>query len=132
MGGSQGLSWSTLGYTLERCGALFRWLQRRPGIEMDPDLSGDFKLSRRERAAESSMVKGTSMTFDQALCLFQAMPVSIPIELRNRVIIALLITTGIRVAALVTLRGKHVNTHTRWINQDPREVSTKYGKHIHT
>ena len=132
LGGSQRLSWSTLGHTLDRCGALFRWLQRRPGFEMDPDLPGYFKLSRRERAAESSMVKGTSMTFDQALCLFQAMPASIPIELRNRAIIALLITTGIRVAALVTLRAKHVNTHTRWINQDPREVSTKFGKHIRT
>jgi len=132
LGGSQGLSSSTLAHTLDRCGAFFRWLQRRPGIQMDPDLPGYFKLSRRERAAGSSMVKETSLTFDQALCLFAAMPASTPIEFRNRAIIAMFITTGIRVAALVTLRGKHVNTQTRWINQDPREVSTKFGKHIRT
>jgi site-specific recombinase XerD len=132
LGGSRGLSKSTVVHTVDRCGAFFKWLQRRPDFQMDLDLPGYFKLSRRERAAESSMVKGTSLTFDQTLCLFQAMPASTPIELRNRANIALLITTGIRVAALVTLRGKHVNTHTRWINQDPREVSTKFGKHIRT
>ncbi|MCY0151670.1 site-specific integrase [Hoeflea alexandrii] len=99
---------------------------------MDPDLPGYFKLSRKERAAESSMVKGTSLNFDQALCLFMAMPASTPIEVRNRAVIAMLTTTGIRVAALVTLRGKHVNIMTRWINQDPREVNTKFSKHIHT
>jgi integrase len=54
----------------------------------------------------------------------------IPIEIRNRAIIALLNTTGIRVAALRTLRGKHVNIWTRCIKQDPCEVSTKFGKHI--
>ncbi|MCY0149403.1 site-specific integrase [Hoeflea sp. G2-23] len=132
LGGSRGLSKSTVVHTLDRCGAFFKWLQRRPDFQMDPDLPGYFKLSRRERAAESSMVKGTSLTFDQTLCLFQAMPASTPIELRNRAVIGLLITTGIRVAALITLRGKHVNTHTRWVNQDPREVSTKFDKHIRT
>ncbi len=45
-------------------------------------------------------------------------------------IIAVLNTTGIRVAALRTLRGKHVNIWTRCIKQDPCEVSTKFGKHI--
>ena len=128
--GDLGLSWSTVLHTLNFGGTFFTWLQRRPGIAMDPDLPGYFKLSRRERAAESSMVKGTRLTFDQALGLFTAMPASTPIELRNRAIIALLITTGIRVAALITLRGKHVNTMTRWINQDPREVNTKFSKHV--
>jgi site-specific recombinase XerC len=130
--GDLGLSWSTLGHTLDRCGAFFTWFQRRPGIEMDPDLPGYFKLSRKERSAESSAAKGTSLTFDQALCMFAAMPNSTPIELRNRAVIAMFITTGIRVSALVTLRGKHANIHTRWINQDPREVNTKFGKHIRT
>ncbi len=132
LGGSQGLSWSTVLHTLDRCGGLFRWLQRRPGFEMDPDLPGYFKMSRRERAAEAGMVKGTSLTFDQALYLFATMPVTGPIELRDRAIVAMFIVTGIRVAALITLGGKHVNMHTRWINQDPREVSTKFAIHIRT
>ena len=130
--GRKGLSRSTIVHTLDRCRAVFKWLQRRPDIRMDPDLPGYFKPSRRERAAESSMVKGTSLNFDQALCIFKAMPQSRPLELRNRAIIAMLIVTGLRIAALITLRGKHVNPHTRWINQDPREVNTKLDKPIRT
>ncbi len=131
--GSLGLSRSTVLHTLDRCRAFFRWLQRRPDIRMDPDLPGYFKLSRDERAAENGMVKGTSLNYHQALCLFAAMPQSSPVELRNRAIISMFIVTGIRVAALITLRGKHVNTQTRWINQDPRDgVKTKRGKHIRT
>lgn len=126
------LSKSTVVHTLNRCGAFFKWLQHRPGIDLDPDLAGYFRLSRKERVAEKSEVKGTSLTFDQALCLFAAMPETTPIELRNRAIVAMFVTTGIRVAALITLRGKHVNMQTRWVNQDPREVSTKMGKHIRT
>ncbi len=130
--GVLGLGRSTVSHTLDRCSAFFRWLKRRPGIDMDPDLPGYFKLSRKERLAESGMVKGTSLNFDQALQIFAAMTGSGPIELRNRAIVAMFIVTGIRIAALITLRGKHVNTHTRWINQDPREVDTKLGKNIRT
>lgn len=119
-------------HTLNRCGSFFRWLKRRPGIDTDPDLPGYFKLSRKERLAESSVVKGTSLNFDQALQVFAAITGSGPIELRNRAIVATFIVKGIRIAALITLRGKHVNTQTRWINQDPREVNTKLGKHIRT
>lgn len=132
MGDSMALSRSTVLHTLDRCGAFFKWLQRQPDVRMHPDLPGYFKLSRKERASEAGMAKGTSLTFDHALRAFLAMPRSTPIELRNRAIIAMFIVTGMRIAALITLRGKHVNMQTRWINQDPREVDTKLGKHIRT
>ncbi|MBV2145054.1 tyrosine-type recombinase/integrase [Falsochrobactrum sp. TDYN1] len=130
--GRGALSSSTVSHTLDRCRAFFDWLQRQPGVEIHPDLAGYFSLSRRERAVEASTVKGTSLTFDQALCIFTVMTSANPVELRNRAIVAMFIVTGIRIAALVTLLGKHVNIRTRWINQDPREVDTKLGKHIRT
>src|SRR5699024_1059719 len=106
--------------------------QRQTDTERRTDLAGYFSLSRRERAIEASAVKGTSLTFNQALCIFSAIPNSNPIELRNRAIVAMFIVTGMRIAALITLRGKHVNIRTRWVNQDPREVNTKLSKHIRT
>lgn len=130
--GRGGLSSSTVSHTLDRCRAFIEWLQRQSDVDIHADLAGYFSLSRRERAKEASTVKGTRLTFDQGLCIFKAMPSSNPVELRNRAIIAMFIVTGIRIAALITLRGKHVNTRTRWINQDPREVDTKLGKHIRT
>lgn len=126
------LSHSTVAHILWHGGAFFRWFVKRPDVKIDPDLPGYFNLSRREKGAESSAVKGTSLTFDMVVCIFAAMPASNPVEIRNRAIIAMFATTGIRVAALSTLRGKHVNIDTRWINQDPREVDTKFGKHIRT
>lgn len=126
------LSISTVSHTLDRCRAFIQWLQRQSDTKTHADLAGYFSLSRRERVIEANTVKGTSLTFDQALCIFSAMPITNPIELRNRAIIAMFIVTGIRIAALVTLRGKHVNIRTRWINQDPREVDTKLSKHIRT
>ncbi len=130
--GQGALSISTVSHTLDRCRAFIQWLQRQSDTKLPADLAGYFSLSRRERVIEANTVKGTSLTFDQALCIFSAMPITNPIELRNRAIVAMFITTGMRIAALVSLRGKHVNNRTRWINQDPREVDTKFGKTIRT
>jgi integrase len=130
--GGDGLSPSTVAHTLDRCEAFFNWFKRRPGIEIDEDLPGYFNLSKNERALAAAMVKDISLTFDQAISIFFAMPATTPIDVRNRAIVAMFITTGMRISALISLRGKHVNVRTRWINQDPREVDTKQGKHIRT
>ena len=130
--GDDNLTGGTIGHILNRCSAFFVWLGRQPGVTFEPDLPGYFRLSRKERAAADSAVKGTRLTFDQALCMFTGMPRSSPLELRNRAIVAMFITTGIRIGALISLRGKHVNMATRWINQDQREVDTKNSKRIRT
>lgn len=41
-------------------------------------------------------------------------------------------TTGVRVAALVSLRKKRVELVEKSVTQNPREVATKFGKHIDT
>ncbi|MBK8456422.1 MAG: site-specific integrase [Phyllobacteriaceae bacterium] len=131
-GESGRLSPSTVTHTLWHGGAFFRWLSARPGVKIDPHLPGYFNLSRREQRVAADAVKGAGLTFDQAACIFREMLSATPTEKRNRSIFALFIVTGMRIGALVTLRGKHVNMDTRWINQDPREVDTKDGKHIRT
>jgi site-specific recombinase XerC len=52
--------------------------------------------------------------------------------MRDRAVFALLCLTGIRVAALTSLRVKHVNLADKSVTQNPREVATKFGKHIDT
>ena len=128
----EALSRSTLIHTLQRCGAFYSWLNKRPGVKLERDLPGYFHLSRKELAAAASDAKGTDLTYDLALCIFSGMPGSHALDIRNRAIVAFFICTGIRVAALISLRGRHVNMRTRWVNQDPREVDTKNGKHIRT
>lgn len=130
--GEESLSFSTVSHSLSHCSAFFGWLARQPGIRLQTDLPGYFSLTRREGASETGMARETELTFNLALCLFKDMPRSTPLEQRNRAIVALIIVSGIRVAALVTLRGRHVNIDTRWINQDPKEVATKLSQRIRT
>ena len=55
-----------------------------------------------------------------------------PREKRDKVVFALLCLTGIRVAALISLRIKHVDLEEKSVTQNPREVATKFGKRIDT
>jgi integrase len=128
----EGLSRSTVLHILDRCEAFFQCFKRQPSVGIDGDLPGYFNSSRHERTSASGMAKEISLTFDEALRIFQNMPSTSAVELRNKAIVAMFIVTGMRISALISLRGRHVNIHTRWINQDPREVHTKGDKHIRT
>ena len=55
-----------------------------------------------------------------------------PRQMRDRAVFALLFLTGVRVAALVSLKVKHINLAETSVMQDPREVATKFGKRIDT
>ncbi|MCR9195819.1 MAG: site-specific integrase [Hyphomonas sp.] len=108
----------------------FDRLAKQERVKLPRDLGGYFQLKKRERRLASLAVKGTELSFAQAVSIFRVMPGSDGIELRNKAIIALLLMTGIRVDALASLRGKHVDVRSWWINQLPPEVRTKHDKHI--
>jgi LSD1 subclass zinc finger protein len=130
--GGKTISRSTMVHTLQRCKAFFTWLERQPNANIELDLAGYFNLARKEYAAAATETKGTELTYDIAMTIFKGMSQVTPLEIRNRAMIAFLISTGIRVSALVSLCGQHVNIRTRWINQDPETVDTKDDKHIRT
>jgi len=52
--------------------------------------------------------------------------------MRDKALFALLCLTGIRIAALVSLRIKHIDLVEKSASQNPREVATKFGKSIDT
>jgi integrase len=60
------------------------------------------------------------------------MPASALRKMRDRTVFALFCLTGIRVAALTSLRIKHVDLVEKSVMQNPREVATKFGKRIDT
>ena len=68
----------------------------------------------------------------QAKRALSMMPATTPREMRDRAIFSLLCLTGIRVAALVSLRIKHVDPAEKSVTQNPREVATKFGRSIDT
>lgn len=60
------------------------------------------------------------------------MPEGTARQMRDKAVFALLSLTGIRVAALVSLRIKHIDLEEKSADQNPREVATKFGKLIDT
>ncbi|MEM7238762.1 MAG: tyrosine-type recombinase/integrase, partial [Pseudomonadota bacterium] len=110
------------------------WLSQQDGFRSrikaaDADY---FNLSRRDKAEARAAPPRAAPSVNQAKRALAAMPVATPRELRNKGVFALLCLTSIRVAALVSLRIKHVDLTEKSVTQDPREVATKFGKRIDT
>lgn len=124
------LSLPTVDRNLGHCRRFFTWLGRQDGVTLEPDLPGYFRLKLRERRLLNHAAKETDFSIAQALSLFRLMPDTDPIDFRNKAMIALLIMTGIRVDALASLRGKHVDVRSYWINQAPPGARTKHDKPV--
>ncbi|MHC4322489.1 MAG: site-specific integrase, partial [Planctomycetota bacterium] len=67
-------------------------------------------------------------TIEQIKHVIETMPSDTDIEKRNKALIAFTILTGARDKAISTLKLKHVDISERCINQDAREVETKFSK----
>jgi integrase len=60
------------------------------------------------------------------------MPVGTEIERRNRALVAFTLLTGARDSAIASLKVKHVDLIAGSVNQDAREVKTKFSKTFNT
>ena len=110
------------------------WLSQQEGFRSrikaaDADY---FNLSRRDEAEARAAPPRPAPSVNQAKRALAMMPDQSPREMRDKTVFALLCLTGIRVAALVSLRIKHVNLAEKSVTQNPREVATKFGKSIDT
>lgn len=110
------------------------WLSQQDGFRSriktaDADY---FNLSRRDEAEARAAPTRPTPSIKQAKRALSLMPESNPRELRDKAIFSLLCLTGIRVAALISLRIKHVDLDEKSVDQNPREVATKFGNNIDT
>ena len=64
--------------------------------------------------------------------MLAAMPSGNELERRDRAVIACVLSTGVRDGALVSLKLKHVSLNQGQLNQDAREVKTKFSKTFST
>lgn len=110
------------------------WLSQQDGFRSrikaaDADY---FNLSRRDEAEARAAPPRPAPSINQAKRALALMPYSTPQQKRDKAIFALLCLTGVRVAALVSLKIKHVDLQEQSVTQNPREVATKFGKAIDT
>jgi len=60
------------------------------------------------------------------------MPTATELERRNRALVAFTLLTGARDSAIASMKLKHVDMIGGYVNQDAREVKTKYSKTFNT
>jgi integrase len=128
------LSKATLYATLSALKRFFIWLAGQPGYKSrisycDPEY---FNLSAKETRIAKAHRDPRVPTLEQIRHVIRTMPASTEIECRDRALIAFTILTGARDGAIASLKLKHVDMDQGRVDQDARQVKTKFSKSFTT
>ena len=128
------LSKATLHATLTQLKQFFQWLSREPGYKTRIQYSDAeyFNLSLNDTHIATAKREQKWPTLEQIKRALDAMPANTDIELRNRALFAFTLLTGIRDKAIASLKLKHIDIEQGCVDQDAREVNTKFRKTIPT
>jgi integrase/recombinase XerD len=124
------LSRSTLHSTLANLKRFFQWLSEQPGYKSRLKYCNAeyFNLSDKEVRVATTHREQKAPTLEQVKHVISKMPVNTEIELRNRALIAFTLLTGARDSAIASMKLKHVDLAAGKVDQDAREVKTKFSK----
>ena len=128
------LSKATLLSTLNALKAFFTWLSQQHGFKskftyVDAEY---FALSLKDTAIAKTARGRPVPSIEQIRHVTLSMPSGTDIEKRDRALVALALLTGARDNALASLRLRHVNLDAALIQQDARQVRTKFSKSFPT
>jgi site-specific recombinase XerD len=125
------LSKATLHATLS---ALKRFFVGQPGYKSRISYSDAeyFNLSAKETRIAKAHRDQRVPTLEQIRHVIQMMPASTEIERRDRALIAFTTLTGARDGAIASLKLKHIDVDQGRVDQDAREVKTKFSKSFAT
>lgn len=128
------LSISTVRSTLANIRDFFKWLATHPKCirKVDGQAVAYLRMSNNDERAGRSTREQDVPTLEQVRMALEAMPTETAIERRNRAMIAFTALTGVRDAALISLKLSDVDLAKREIWQNPRHVKTKNRKGITT
>lgn len=124
------LSRATVNSTLSALRQFFIWLAGQPGYKskLAYDDAEYFNLSEKEVRVANARRDKPFPTLDQVHHVVGLMPAAADIELRDRALIAFALLSGARDGALASFKMKHVNMAERLVQQDARDVKTKFSK----
>lgn len=128
------LSKSTLHATLTQLKRFFQWLSMQPGYKSRIQYSEAeyFNLSDKDTRIATTKRHQKAPTMEQIKHVITTMPTGTEIERRNRALIAFTLLTGARDSAIASMKLKHVDLNGCYVNQDAREVQTKFSKTFST
>jgi integrase len=128
------LSKATLHATLTQLKRFFQWLAWQPGYKSRVHYADAeyFNLSDKDTRIATAKRQQKVPTLEQIKYVISKMPVGNEIERRNRALVAFTLLTGARDSAIASLKLKHVDLIEGCVNQDAREVKTKFSKTFST
>lgn len=124
------LSKATLYSTLTQLKRFFEWLAMQPGYKSRLQYTDAeyFNLSDKDTRIATTRRHQKAPTIEQIKHVISTMPADTDIEKRNRALIAFTLLTGARDSAIASMKLKHVDLIAGCVNQDAREVQTKFSK----
>jgi integrase len=124
------LSKATLYATLSALRRFFIWLAGQPGYKSRISYSDAeyFNLAAKETRIAKAHRETPVPTLEQIRHVIGTMPITSEIEGRDRALIAFTILTGARDGATASLKLRHVDLEQGRIDQDARQVNTKFSK----
>jgi len=124
------ISKATLASTLSALKAFFQWLAGQPGYKSRLQYADAeyFNLSEKEMRVARAQREQRVPTLEQIRHVLTTMPAGSEVERRNRALIAFTLLTGARDGAIASLKLKHIDIAEGKVNQDAREVNTKFSK----
>lgn len=128
------LSKATLYATLTALKRFFIWLAGQPGYKSKISYSDAeyFSLSAKETRIATAHRDARVPTLEQIRHIIRTMPAATEIERRDRALVAFTILTGARDGAIASLKLKHVDVDQGRVDQDARQVKTKFSKSFTT
>jgi hypothetical protein len=128
------LSKATLYATLSALKRFFVWLAGQPGYRSRISYADAeyFNLSAKETRVAKTHRDERVPTLEQIRHVISMMPAATEIERRDRALIAFTILTGARDGATASLKLKHIDVDQSGVDQDAREVKTKFSKSFAT
>jgi site-specific recombinase XerD len=128
------LSKATLYSTLNALKRFFIWLAGQPGYKSKISYSDAeyFNLSAKETRIAKAHRDARVPTLEQIRHVIRTMPATTEIERRDRALVAFTILTGARDGAIASLKLKHIDIDQGRVDQDAREVKTKFSKSFPT
>jgi len=128
------LSKATLHGTLTQLKRFFQWLAWQPGYKSRVHYADAeyFNLSDKDTRIATAKRQQKVPTLEQIKHVIGTMPDGTEIERRNRTLVAFTLLTGARDRAIASLKLKHVDLIAGCVNQDAREVKTKFSKTFST
>ena len=128
------LSKATLHSTLNALKRFFTWLAGEPGFKsrISYEEGQYFNLSAKAIRIAKARRDERVPTLDQIRQVIGAMPAVTELDRRNRALVAFIILTGARDRAVASIKLRHVDVEHRLVDQDARQVATKFSKSFPT